>query len=124
MGFKHPEIKADRSFVLYKPPPAVRDPALLEEFLERAKFIADDLNWLLALPHDKFWCQVIFDETLQKCLDSYLCRAPRRFDGLWHCQPEVEDVQKSLHRSVFLTFLRMSTHKESKVNAALPPGAV
>ncbi|XP_027761520.1 activating signal cointegrator 1 complex subunit 2 isoform X2 [Empidonax traillii] len=116
----HPEIKADRGFVLYKPPPAVRDPALLEEFLERAKFIADDLNWLLALPHDKFWCQVIFDETLQKCLDSYLCRAPRRFDGLWHCQPEVEDVQKSLHRSVFLTFLRMSTHKESKDHFITP----
>ncbi|XP_039242924.1 activating signal cointegrator 1 complex subunit 2 isoform X2 [Pipra filicauda] len=111
----HPDIKADRSFVLYKPPPAVRDPALLEEFLERAKFIADDLNWLLALPHDKFWCQVVFDETLQKCLDSYLCRAPRKFDGMWDCHPEVEDVQKSLHHSIFLTFLRMSTHKESKV---------
>ncbi|XP_053862233.1 activating signal cointegrator 1 complex subunit 2 isoform X3 [Malaclemys terrapin pileata] len=77
----HPEMKADRSFVLYKPPPKVRDPALVEEFLERAKFIADDLNWLLALPHDKFWCQVIFDETLQKCLDSYLCHAPRKFDA-------------------------------------------
>lgn len=59
-GFlQHPEIKADRSFVLYRPPPVVRDPALVEEFLERAKFIADDLDWLLALPHDKFWCQVI-----------------------------------------------------------------
>ncbi|XP_040981685.1 activating signal cointegrator 1 complex subunit 2 isoform X3 [Aquila chrysaetos chrysaetos] len=111
----HPEIKADRSFVLYRPPPVVRDPALVEEFLERAKFIADDLNWLLALPHDKFWCQVIFDETLQKCLDSYLRYAPRRFDALLDCHPEVNDMQKCLHRSVFLTFLRMSTHKESKV---------
>ncbi|XP_074699880.1 activating signal cointegrator 1 complex subunit 2 isoform X2 [Strix aluco] len=111
----HPEIKADRSFVLYRPPPVVRDPALVEEFLERAKFIADDLNWLLALPHDKFWCQVIFDETLQKCLDSYLCYAPRKFDVLLDCHPEVNDMQKCLHRSVFLTFLRMSTHKESKV---------
>ncbi|XP_072736265.1 activating signal cointegrator 1 complex subunit 2 isoform X1 [Ciconia boyciana] len=110
----HPEIKADRSFVLYRPPPVVRDPALVEEFLERAKFIADDLNWLLALPHDKFWCQVIFDETLQKCLDSYLCYAPRKFDALLDCHPEVNDMQKCLHRSVFLTFLRMSTHKESK----------
>uniref|UniRef100_A0A8B9NHV9 Activating signal cointegrator 1 complex subunit 2 n=1 Tax=Accipiter nisus TaxID=211598 RepID=A0A8B9NHV9_9AVES len=111
----HPEIKADRSFVLYRPPPVVRDPALVEEFLERAKFIADDLNWLLALPHDKFWCQVIFDETLQKCLDSYLRYAPRKFDALLDCLPEVNDMQKCLHRSVFLTFLRMSTHKESKV---------
>uniref|UniRef100_A0A8D0F7X0 Activating signal cointegrator 1 complex subunit 2 n=1 Tax=Strix occidentalis caurina TaxID=311401 RepID=A0A8D0F7X0_STROC len=116
----HPEIKADRSFVLYRPPPVVRDPALVEEFLERAKFIADDLNWLLALPHDKFWCQVIFDETLQKCLDSYLCYAPRKFDVLLDCHPEVNDMQKCLHRSVFLTFLRMSTHKESKDHFITP----
>ncbi|XP_041879306.1 LOW QUALITY PROTEIN: activating signal cointegrator 1 complex subunit 2 [Corvus kubaryi] len=116
----HPEIKADRSFVLYKPPPCHRDPALVEEFLERAKFIADDLNWLLALPHDKFWCQVIFDETLQKCLDSYLRSAPRKFDALWDCHPEVNELQKCLHRSVFLTFLRMSTHKESKDHFITP----
>nr|XP_009943762.1 PREDICTED: activating signal cointegrator 1 complex subunit 2 isoform X1 [Opisthocomus hoazin] len=116
----HPEIKADRSFVLYRPPPVVRDPALVEEFLERAKFIADDLNWLLALPHDKFWCQVIFDETLQKCLDSYLCYAPRKFDALLDCHPDVNDMQKCLHRSVFLTFLRMSTHKESKQHFITP----
>ncbi|XP_067163057.1 activating signal cointegrator 1 complex subunit 2 isoform X1 [Apteryx mantelli] len=116
----HPEIKTDRSFVLYRPPPVVRDPALAEEFLERAKFIANDLDWLLALPHDKFWCQVIFDETLQKCLDSYLCYAPRKFDALLDFHPEVNDMQKYLHRSVFLTFLRMSTHKESKDHFITP----
>nr|XP_009943834.1 PREDICTED: activating signal cointegrator 1 complex subunit 2 isoform X2 [Opisthocomus hoazin] len=58
---------------------------------------------------------VIFDETLQKCLDSYLCYAPRKFDALLDCHPDVNDMQKCLHRSVFLTFLRMSTHKESKI---------
>ncbi|KAM8797844.1 activating signal cointegrator 1 complex subunit 2 [Eudromia elegans] len=116
----HPEVKTDRSFVLYRAPPVTRDPALVEEFLERAKFIANDLDWLLALPHDKFWCQVIFDETLQKCLDSYLCYAPRKFDALLDFHPEVNDVQKRLHQSVFLTFLRMSTHKESKDHFITP----
>ncbi|XP_009997781.1 PREDICTED: activating signal cointegrator 1 complex subunit 2 isoform X2 [Chaetura pelagica] len=58
---------------------------------------------------------VIFDETLQKCLDSYLCHAPRKFDASLDCDPRVNDMQKRLHRSVFLTFLRMSTHKESKI---------
>ncbi|XP_010216368.1 PREDICTED: activating signal cointegrator 1 complex subunit 2 [Tinamus guttatus] len=116
----HPEVKKDRSFVLYRAPPVTRDPALVEEFLERAKFIANDLDWLLALPHDKFWCQVIFDETLQKCLDSYLCYAPRKFDALLDFHPEVNDVHKRLHRSVFLTFLRMSTHKESKDHFITP----
>lgn len=110
----HPEQKADRYFVLYKPPPKDNIPALVEEYLERATFVANDLDWLLALPHDKFWCQVIFDETLQKCLDSYLHYVPRKFDEWVAPTPEVVDMQKRLHRSVFLTFLRMSTHKESK----------
>ncbi|XP_008839296.1 activating signal cointegrator 1 complex subunit 2 isoform X2 [Nannospalax galili] len=57
---------------------------------------------------------VIFDETLQKCLDSYLRYVPRKFDEWEAPTPEVADMQKHLHRSVFLTFLRMSTHKESK----------
>ncbi|XP_074869259.1 activating signal cointegrator 1 complex subunit 2 [Carettochelys insculpta] len=116
----HPEMKADRSFVLYRPPPKVREAALVEEFLERAKFIADDLNWLLSLPHDKFWCQVIFDETLQKCLDSYLAYAPRKYDASLDLPLEVNDMQKCLHRRVFLTFLRMSTHKESKEHFITP----
>ncbi|KAF6080548.1 activating signal cointegrator 1 complex subunit 2 [Phyllostomus discolor] len=58
---------------------------------------------------------VIFDETLQKCLDSYLHYVPRKFDEWVAPAPEVVDMQKRLHRSVFLTFLRMSTHKESKI---------
>ncbi|XP_039717999.1 activating signal cointegrator 1 complex subunit 2 isoform X3 [Pteropus medius] len=57
---------------------------------------------------------VIFDETLQKCLDSYLHYVPRKFDEWVAPTPEVVDMQKRLHQSVFLTFLRMSTHKESK----------
>ncbi|XP_045647263.1 activating signal cointegrator 1 complex subunit 2 isoform X6 [Ursus americanus] len=117
---KHPEQKADRYFVLYKPPPKDNIPALVEEYLERATFVANDLDWLLALPHDKFWCQVIFDETLQKCLDSYLRYVPRKFDEWVAPAPEVVDMQKRLHRSVFLTFLRMSTHKESKEHFISP----
>lgn len=48
----------------YKPPPEDGSPAELEEFLEHAKFITEDLNWLLAQPHDKFWCQVQKDPTM------------------------------------------------------------
>lgn len=63
---------------------------------------------------------MIFDETLHKCLDSYLRFAPRKFDEELDCHPEVSDMQRGLHRSVFLTFLRMSTHKESKVRISFP----
>ncbi|KAM4808550.1 activating signal cointegrator 1 complex subunit 2 isoform 2-T2 [Rhinophrynus dorsalis] len=95
-------------------------PALLEEFLERAEFITQDLRWLLALPHDLFWCQVIFDESLQKCLDSYLSNAPRRYDRHCSLPPSAQRVQDELHHYVFLTFLRMSTHKESKDHHITP----
>ncbi|XP_072443474.1 activating signal cointegrator 1 complex subunit 2 isoform X1 [Chiloscyllium punctatum] len=116
----HPSRKKDRHFVLYKPPPQDGTPALVEEFLERANFIANDLDWLLALPHDKFWCQVIFDETMQKCLDSFLHYTPRQYDEFVNPNPAVEEVQKHLHRSVFMIFLRMSTHKESKEHFITP----
>ncbi|XP_067911209.1 activating signal cointegrator 1 complex subunit 2 isoform X2 [Heterodontus francisci] len=116
----HPSRKEDCCFVLYKPPPQDGTPALVEEFLERANFIAGDLDWLLALSHDKFWCQVIFDETLQKCLDSFVRYTPRQYDELVNPNPAVAEMQKRLHRSVFMTFLRMSTHKESKEHFITP----
>ncbi|XP_075069323.1 activating signal cointegrator 1 complex subunit 2 [Mixophyes fleayi] len=109
-----------RHFIVYTPPPDSCDPALLEEFLERAHFITKDLDWLLELPHDRFWCQVIFDESLQKCLDSFLSSAPRRYDHQTALPPAVQRVQDKLHRYVFLTFLRMSTHKESQDHFITP----
>ncbi|KAI1900940.1 hypothetical protein AGOR_G00055000 [Albula goreensis] len=117
----HPERMEDRCFVAYRPPPLEGSPAALEEFLEHAQFISDDLDWLLGLPHDKFWCQVVFDESLQKCLDSYLRHAPRGLDpDALPASPAVADMQRRLHRSVFMTFLRMATHKESKENFITP----
>nr|XP_046241896.1 activating signal cointegrator 1 complex subunit 2 [Scatophagus argus] len=117
----HPARKEERCFVPYKPPPEDGSPAEVEEFLELAKFITEDLEWLLTLPHDKFWCQVVFDESLQTCLDSYLHHAPRGLDlATLPSSPAVADVQRSIHRAVFLTFLRMATHKESKENFITP----
>lgn len=117
----HPMRKEERCFVPYKSPPEDGSPAEVEEFLELARFITEDLEWLLALPHDKFWCQVVFDESLQRCLDSYLNNAPRGLDlAALPSSPAVADVQRSVHRAVFLTFLRMATHKESKENFITP----
>lgn len=55
---QHPDRTEERCFVPYKPPPEDGSPADVEEFLEHARFITEDLEWLLALSHDKFWCQV------------------------------------------------------------------
>ncbi|XP_062273434.1 activating signal cointegrator 1 complex subunit 2 [Scomber scombrus] len=117
----HPERKEERYFVPYKPLPEDSSAAKAEEFLENTRFITEDLEWLLALPHDKFWCQVVFDESLQRCLDSYLHHAPRGLDiGALPSSPAVAEMQRSVHRMVFLTFLRMATHKESKENFITP----
>lgn len=63
--------------------------------------------------------QVVFDESLQRCLDSYLHHAPRSLDfATLPPSPAVADIQRTIHKAVFLTFLRMATHKESKVGAA------
>nr|XP_019964627.1 PREDICTED: activating signal cointegrator 1 complex subunit 2 isoform X1 [Paralichthys olivaceus] len=117
----HPERKEERCFVPYKPPPEDGSPAEVEEFLEYARFIIEDLEWLLALPHDKFWCQVVFDESLQSCLDSYLRHTPRSLDlAALPSSPAVAEMQRSVHKVVFLTFLRMATHKESKESFLTP----
>ncbi|XP_056131529.1 activating signal cointegrator 1 complex subunit 2 [Lampris incognitus] len=117
----HPERKEERCFVPYMPPPEDGSPAQVEEFLEHSRFITEDLEWLLALPHDKFWCQVVFDESLQNCLDSYLRHAPRGLDPTaLPSSQAVMDMQRCIHRAVFMTFLRMATHKESKENFLTP----
>ncbi|XP_051981085.1 activating signal cointegrator 1 complex subunit 2-like [Xyrauchen texanus] len=117
----HPDRKEERCFLTYKPPPEDGTSALVEEFLELGHFISEDLEWLLALPHDKFWCQVVFDESLQRCLDSYLRHAPRSLDpACLSSTPALADMQRNIHRSVFMVFLRMATHKESKENFITP----
>ncbi|KAF3851489.1 hypothetical protein F7725_013261 [Dissostichus mawsoni] len=88
----HPARKEDRFFVPYKSPPEDGSPA-----------------------------EVVFDETLQRCLDSYLHHAPRGLDlATMPSSPAVADMQRCVHRAVFLTFLRMATHKESKESFLTP----
>lgn len=63
---------------------------------------------------------MVFDESLQRSLDSYLHHAPRSIDlSGGPASTAVAEVQRSLHKDVFLTFVRMATHKESKVGSNL-----
>ncbi|KAM9328966.1 activating signal cointegrator 1 complex subunit 2 [Gastrophryne carolinensis] len=116
----HPKRVVAKNFIVYTAPPDSGSAADQEEFVERADFIIKDLQWLLSLPHDRFWCQVIYDESLQKCLDSFLGNAPRKFDRPTPLSPNVQQAQEKLHQHVFMTFLRMSTQKESKNHYITP----
>ncbi|XP_074652104.1 activating signal cointegrator 1 complex subunit 2-like isoform X2 [Tubulanus polymorphus] len=67
------------------------------------------------MPHQQFWCQVIFDETLHKCIESYLQSAPRYYDENYaSCLPlSAVKCHQDIHRRIFMVCLRMATHKES-----------
>ncbi|XP_077985044.1 activating signal cointegrator 1 complex subunit 2-like isoform X2 [Glandiceps talaboti] len=92
----------------------MNDTASVEEWIDILTHIHEDLHWLLQQSHQKFWCQVLFDESLHQCLDSYLRYAPRSFDHRIRLFGNALEKSKSVHRLVFMTFLRMATHKESQ----------
>jgi activating signal cointegrator complex subunit 2 len=49
-----PSRVQSRDYINYKPPPSdCADRASVEEWLDRARFIEEDLHWLLKLPHDR-----------------------------------------------------------------------
>ncbi|ESO83365.1 hypothetical protein LOTGIDRAFT_133587 [Lottia gigantea] len=119
----HPSRIESINFVSYKPPPLdTSDQAQYGEWMERLQFIAEDLHQLLQQPHDIFWCQVVFDEKIHLLLDSYLRYAPRSFDVVYRLDlpDRYKEKQNEVHRLIFLTLLRMATHKESKENLITP----
>ncbi|XP_022098496.1 activating signal cointegrator 1 complex subunit 2-like [Acanthaster planci] len=108
-------------FLVYQPPPPEGcDAASREEWQEMMGYIEEDLHWLLKLPHHKFWSQVVYDHSLQQCLDSYLREAPRTFDPMTSLPDDFTTRQRSVHKLVFLTFLRMATCKETKESFITP----
>ncbi len=58
---------------------------------------------------------MVFDETLHRCIDSYLRYCPRSYDTIYNLPPEAKEKHNILHKQVFLVCLRTATHKESKV---------
>lgn len=75
-------FKQEYDFMVFKALPSCfyngqLDPALSDEYEERLGMIVKDLRWLLALPYQKFWCQMIYDPNCSRLIDSYLRYAPR-----------------------------------------------
>ncbi|XP_064394350.1 activating signal cointegrator 1 complex subunit 2-like isoform X2 [Halichondria panicea] len=108
----------DVSFLPYRAPRHGIEPDLL--WLEAIQELDSDLHWLLKLPHPNFWSQVVYDSSLQKCLDSYLRNAPRSYDRPLNLPLNVKETQRNIHKRMFMTFLRMSTAKESEAHYFTP----
>ncbi|XP_033758452.1 activating signal cointegrator 1 complex subunit 2-like [Pecten maximus] len=117
----HPRWVQKIQFLTYHAPPLnLSDRGQCEEWADRLKFIEEDLHLALQLPHDKFWCQIVFDETFVSLIDSYLRYAPRTHDALIELPVDTKSRHDEVHRLVFMTCLRMATHKESKEHHITP----
>ena len=81
--FKDRFFMENRDCLTYLSPPVTTfladqaDKAVADEYAEKLKIIETDLRWLLALPYQKFWCQMIYDSSCILLIDSYLKLAPR-----------------------------------------------
>ncbi|CAB4039228.1 Hypothetical predicted protein, partial [Paramuricea clavata] len=75
---------------------------------------------LLCQSHSRFWNHVIFNKSINICLDSFLKSSPRSYD-VWKFLPDkILNLQKEIHRNIFMVYLRIATHKESKKDFFTP----
>ncbi|XP_062615224.1 activating signal cointegrator 1 complex subunit 2-like [Saccostrea cucullata] len=118
-----PNQTEDIRFLSYFPPPTGKsDSGQLEEWGDRVRFIVEDLHKLLQLSHEKFWCQAVFDGSLHNLVESYLKNAPRSHDmiPLSNLSEDFQEQHAELHKLVFMTCLRLATHKEDKEHSIAP----
>ncbi|XP_059476588.1 activating signal cointegrator 1 complex subunit 2 [Neocloeon triangulifer] len=85
-----------------------------DDWFEAVSEFEDDLIWLLSLPHNKFWSQLVFDPGARTALVSYLQKAPRSFDSdLLGLAPTQKEILTRVHNLVFKIYNRLMTSKES-----------
>ena len=64
----HPSRVKQVDFLEFTPD-SFEGPQTVEERADLLRLIVADLDWLLRLPHDLFWCQAVFDSSLHILLD-------------------------------------------------------
>jgi len=113
----------NRMFIDFLSPPPANTGIDLQEWKDSTNYFNADLDWLLNLPHHKFWSQIIYDKTIQTSLVSFLQDAPRLYSKEIELlkQTDCWGLYQATYNLVFLTFLRMATYKESK-ECYLSPG--
>lgn len=105
-------------WIPYRFPPKIEELDIVgasETWCEISTVVLDDLEFLLRLPHHKFWSQCIYDDNLQIHLGRILQRLPRQHDyeKINNYPREILSIARKLAHKTFLVFLRLSTHKES-----------
>ncbi|KAG1697707.1 Activating signal cointegrator 1 complex subunit 2 [Nymphon striatum] len=78
------------------------DQEVVDEWKEMTEYIREDLDWLLELPHHRFWSQMKFDIGPHQLLVSFLNHAPRYFDIKLPEDPEIKKIIDIIHhKSIF-----------------------
>ncbi|XP_064455994.1 activating signal cointegrator 1 complex subunit 2-like isoform X2 [Ornithodoros turicata] len=91
--------------------------ASISEWMSRMVYIEEDLTKALRIPYNRFWSHAIFDDGFHQVLESYLRLAPRYAElSRYLITEQMERLENNVNRLVFRTFLRLATHKESKLN--------
>ncbi|KAK3247812.1 hypothetical protein CYMTET_42701 [Cymbomonas tetramitiformis] len=73
--------------------------------------IIEDLTKLLRMPTSEFWCHVVMDGSVSKCLDSYLQYRQRPYDD--NADGNYTKAADDLARKVFMVLLRITTPGEA-----------
>jgi activating signal cointegrator complex subunit 2 len=121
----HSEWAAPREWIAYtrapEPGQVLAVPGAKETWMERCGLVIDDLKALLSSPYHVFWSQVTFDRGLHKHLGRLLKRLPRAHDRYPDTPDEfIKASVATVMTLSFHVFLRMSTHKESRIDFMRP----
>lgn len=91
--------------------------AAIAEWVSRMVYIEEDLTKMLRIPYHRFWSHAIFDDGFHQLLESYLRLAPRYTElSNYMITSQMKQLESNIHKLVFRAFLRLATHKESKMN--------
>jgi len=91
----------------------VHEEAKVAAWRQAAELVAEDLHVLLTLEAHSFWSQIIYDGTLNRKLTRLLQTLPRAHD-YGHPSEANLNALDLVMRPLFLVFVRLATHKESK----------
>ncbi|XP_066910410.1 activating signal cointegrator 1 complex subunit 2-like [Clytia hemisphaerica] len=110
----------DRNFLTFTMPSNMQleDKGEFSTWCERMIFIFEDLKWLLALPVNEFWNQVLHDTTLTSSLESFLQNSPRFYD-LKNIPETCKTALGRVSKLYLLVIQRMSLHDEDQ-NQPMP----
>lgn len=108
-----PDNVESRNFLSFCLPSKAQleDKGELNEWLECMMFLFEDVKWLLSLEVDKFWNQVVYDESWPICFDSFLQHAPRIYD-LNNVPDACKVPLNKVGRLFLLAIKRMSIYDE------------